>query len=193
MTDEPRPRGGHRRLTADERALWDAATRAVRPSRRARPKIAKADASATAPAAPATPAVAMPVTWPSATPIRPLRPAPPPLAPIARRMTQRVARGRVEIDARIDLHGMTQERAHGALLHFLRRAQMDAAKVVLVITGKGGRGSPAGGSGRGVLRGVVPQWLALPDFRTCVVGFEPAHITHGGDGALYVQIRRRRG
>jgi DNA-nicking Smr family endonuclease len=84
---------------------------------------------------------------------------------------------------------MTQDRAHRALLSFLRRAQADGARVVLVITGKGARG-PA--SEPGVLRRAVPQWLALPEFRSLVVGYEIAHVTHGGEGALYVRVRRGR-
>lgn len=63
------------------------------------------------------------------------------------------------------------------------------ARLVLVITGKGARGEGE----RGVLKRQVPHWLALPEFRTLVVGFENAHITHGGEGALYVRLRRTRG
>lgn len=95
-----------------------------------------------------------------------------------------------EIDARIDLHGMTQTRAHRALSDFLRRAHADGLTFVLVITGKGRSGESE--SERGVLRRQVPQWLSLPEFRTLVVGFEEAHIGHGGEGALYVRIRRVR-
>jgi DNA-nicking Smr family endonuclease len=60
---------------------------------------------------------------------------------------------------------------------------------VLVITGKGGRSDGA----RGVLRRQVPQWLGLPEFRAYVVGFEDAHVAHGGEGALYVRIRKNKG
>ena len=80
---------------------------------------------------------------------------------------------------------MTQAEAHAALLRFLYAAQGGGAKLVLVITGKG---SPA--NERGVLRRQVPLWLRLPEFRACVVGFESAHTTHGGEGAIYVRIRR---
>ena len=76
-------------------------------------------------------------------------------------MRTRVARGKETIDARLDLHGMTQAQAHSALLHFLRNAQTRGARLVLVITGKGARGEGE----RGVLRRQVPQWLGLPDFR----------------------------
>jgi DNA-nicking Smr family endonuclease len=114
----------------------------------------------------------------------------PPLVSLDRRERSRLSRGRSEIDARIDLHGMTQLRAHRALLDFLQRAHSDGLTFVLVITGKGTIG--AGNSERGVLRRQVPQWLSLPEFRALVVGFEQAHLGHGGEGALYVRIRRTR-
>jgi DNA-nicking Smr family endonuclease len=101
-------------------------------------------------------------------------------------MKQRVARGKEPIDARLDLHGFTQHEAHAALLRFLRSAHDRDARTVLVITGKG-RGGEVG-----VLRRQVPQWLALPEFRALVVGFEDAHVTHGGEGALYVRVKRAR-
>jgi len=84
---------------------------------------------------------------------------------------------------------MTQVRAHRALLGFLQRAHHDGLTFVLVITGKG---APRADAERGVLRRQVPHWLSLPEFRTLVVGFEEAHIGHGGEGALYVRIRRAR-
>ncbi len=76
-----------------------------------------------------------------------------------------------------------------ALSGFLHRAHLDGLTFVLVITGKGKMGAE---SERGVLRRQVPQWLSQPEFRTLVVGFEEAHIGHGGEGALYVRIRRSR-
>lgn len=121
----------------------------------------------------------------------PLKPAAPPLAPplasLGRRMKQRVARGKEAIDGRLDLHGYTQSEAYAAVLRFLRNAHARDARLVLVITGKGRGGEP------GVLRRQVPQWLSLPEFRALVIGFEDAHITHGGEGALYVRVRRARG
>jgi DNA-nicking Smr family endonuclease len=83
---------------------------------------------------------------------------------------------------------MRQERAHSALTAFLRRAQARGDRIVLVVTGKGATGE----DGRGVLRNVVPMWLAQPELRDFVVGFEDAGRRHGGSGALYVRIRRRR-
>lgn len=96
---------------------------------------------------------------------------------------RRLKKGRLDIDARIDLHGMTQTQAHAALSHFLRTAQASSSRIVLVITGKG-RG------GDGILRRAVPLWLAQPGFRDLVGGFRSAAATHGGDGAIYVRLRK---
>jgi DNA-nicking Smr family endonuclease len=92
---------------------------------------------------------------------------------------------------------MTQMQAHAELLRFLRRAQAGGAKTVLVVTGKGFGARSRGGEHeadreRGVLRRQVPMWLALPEFRLLVVGFDDAHAGHGGQGALYVRLRRAR-
>jgi DNA-nicking Smr family endonuclease len=105
-------------------------------------------------------------------------------------LRQRVARGREPIADRIDLHGMTQSRAHAALLRFLQQAQADEARIVLVVTGKGTVRTDGDRAERGVLRRQVPLWLSLPEFRSLVVGFEDAYIGHGGQGALYVRLRR---
>ena len=118
--------------------------------------------------------------------------APHPLQALDRRFKQRVARGHNAIAARLDLHGMTQRQAHAALIAFLRQAQDEDARIVLVVTGKGsGKIAPDGGE-RGILRRQVPMWLALPEFRRFVVGFDEAHAGHGGQGALYVRLRRAR-
>ena len=99
----------------------------------------------------------------------------------------RLARGAVPIDARIDLHGMTQAGAHNRLIDFLHAAQSSGARTVLVITGKG---SPGGKDERGVLRRVVPIWLSSAELRSLVIGFDEAGRSHGGAGALYVRLRR---
>jgi DNA-nicking Smr family endonuclease len=112
----------------------------------------------------------------------------PALAPIMRKEKHKIARGHETIDARIDLHGMTQTEAHAALRSLLRRSQANGAKFVLVVTGKG---LPNGAfHGRGVLRRQVPLWLALPEFRRYVAGFDVAGASHGGEGALYVRLRK---
>jgi DNA-nicking Smr family endonuclease len=178
-----------RHLSDDEEALWTGVTRAITPLR---PQAKPAKPTAKLPARPSagkvsSKSVATPAVSASAL-IHPVAP-PPPLAPLGRRLKQRVARGREPIDGRIDLHGMTQAQAHAALLHFLQRARADGAKTILVITGKGSRHADRE---RGVLKRQVPLWLALPEFRPLVVGFDDAHVGHGGEGALYVRLRRAR-
>jgi DNA-nicking Smr family endonuclease len=172
--DKPR----RRRLNEDERTLWDAITRSVRPLGRS---------LAVSPTRPAPPAHARSVVRKAA----PVPKPPPRLEPLERRQKQRLARGVVPIDARLDLHGRTQGEAYAALLRFLRRAQTDGAKFALVITGKGAAARD-NWIERGVLRRQVPLWLKLPEFRAYVTAFEEAHVGHGGAGALYVRLRRRR-
>ena len=188
------PRDGNRRrpLSREERVLWKAVTQSIAPLR-ALPATDddEPEAEAAAAAAPKVrPARNAAKTQPVVLPAPAKPAAPPPLAPRGRRMTQRAARGKAAIEGRRDLPGPTQSEAHGALLRFLRAAVAREARLVLVITGKGKRESEGG---RGVLKRQVPQWLALPEFRALVVGFEDAHLTHGGEGALYVRLRRARG
>jgi DNA-nicking Smr family endonuclease len=113
-----------------------------------------------------------------------------PLAPIERRLRQRVTRGQSPIDGVLDLHGMRQDEAHRALLSFVQRKHHDGAALVMIITGKGK--TSYADSERGVLKRLVPHWLADPGLRRCVIGFEDAAHHHGGTGALYVRIRRAR-
>jgi DNA-nicking Smr family endonuclease len=166
---------GPRGLDPTDRALWDEITKSIKPLRELVPKKAAVDAATDPlrehrhrpPAAPARPA--------------PAAKSPPPLAKLDRRERSRVARGRTEIDGRLDLHGLTLERARARLATFLASSQSQGAGLVLVITGKSG-----------ALRREVPHWLALPELRTLVIGFEEATPAHGGSGALYVRIRRAR-
>jgi len=185
LPDLSAPSRGRRHLSEEERTLWEHVARQVKPLRK-KPRVGKT-AAATSEPPPMKPAPSSRPIPSSAAP-KPGKPAVPPLAPLGRRERARLSRGRSEIDARLDLHGMTQTRAHRTLLGFLQRAHHDGLTFVLVITGKG----VVGDTERGVLRRQVPQWLSLPEFRALVVGFEEAHIGHGGEGALYVRIRRAR-
>ena len=174
----PEPPRRKRGLSEEDRALWESVAKQVKPLRKrqraSKPSVASTEAdSKVAPKPAASPRHVAP-----ARPVAPSKPGPPPLAPIGRRERSHLSRGRKEIDARLDLHGMTQTRAHH-----------DGLTFVLIITGKGKMGAE---SERGVLRRQVPQWLGLPEFRSLVVGFEEAHIGHGGEGALYVRVRRTR-
>jgi len=176
-----------RDLSEEERELWESVARQAKPLRK-KPAAAKAPAASPDAENPAAAGPAASREPPSSAKIpRTPKPVAPPLAPIGRRERSQLSRGRKEIEARLDLHGMTQARAHRALSSFLRRSHGDGLTFVLVITGKGKMGAE---SERGVLRRQVPQWLSLPEFRTLVVGFEEAHIGHGGEGAIYVRMRR---
>jgi DNA-nicking Smr family endonuclease len=185
-----------RRLTTEEEHLWSTVARSIKPLRayrktvlRALHKVAHKPAIADV-ARPTRPLKIAAKTTPN--PVTSIRAAAPaPQAVIARREKQQLARGRAPIDARIDLHGMTQAEAHDALRLFLYRAQAKGAKFVLVITGKGSPDLQRGE--RGILRRQVPLWLGLPEFRACVLGFDIAHGTHGGEGALYIRLRKARG
>jgi DNA-nicking Smr family endonuclease len=163
----------------DDLALWDEVKKSVKPLR-------KRSSTAAVPARPADappPAVAekRSAERRAESPATREAPKPPPLAKLDRRAKARVARGRIEIDARLDLHGFTMERAVTRLERFLASAQTEGAGLVLVITGKSG-----------ALRREVPHWLSRPELRALVIGFEEASPHHGGAGALYVRVRRRR-
>jgi DNA-nicking Smr family endonuclease len=184
----PTPPRRKRGLSEEERALWESVAKQIRPLRK-KPRAAKPE---TVEAVSAPNDVAHrkpPASAKIPPPPKPAMPATPPLAPLGRRERSQLSRGKKQIDARLDLHGMTQTRAHHALSDFLHRAHHDGLTFVLIITGKGKMGAE---SERGVLRRQVPHWLSLPEFRSLVVGFEEAHIGHGGEGALYVRIRRAR-
>jgi DNA-nicking Smr family endonuclease len=179
-----------RALSEEERALWETIAKQVKPLRKKprAPKASIAPVEEVPAGAKAAGSSKHPAAAPPAKVRRPDKP--PPLAPLGRRERSQLSRGRKEIDARLDLHGMTQTRAHRALLSFLQRASSHGLTFVLVITGKGR--TVGAESERGVLRRQVPEWLSLPEFRALVVGFEEAHIGHGGEGALYVRVRRGR-
>lgn len=180
--------GRRPQLSDEEEALWATFARSIKPLRKSdKPKKSAAPQAAVRERVPAV--LKVQEQGQRAKP----PPGAPPLAPLGRRLKQRVARGREPIEARIDLHGMTQHEAHGRLLRFLERAQAEGVKIALVVTGKGKPRSEGDlRAERGVLKRQVPLWLALPEFRSFVVGFEDAHIGHGGEGALYVRLRRGR-
>lgn len=114
------------------------------------------------------------------------------------RMAERLRRGTVEPDARLDLHGFTEAAAHGALITFLRSAQMRGHRLALVVTGKGTRKPDPyvpfdlelDARSRGVLKTAVPRWLKEPALAGIVADMREAHRKHGGAGALYVYLRK---
>jgi DNA-nicking Smr family endonuclease len=169
-----------RGLTEEDIAVWAEVARSVhrRPGAAAPLEPPSAPPLAATPAAPRTPAPAPP------------RAGPPPLAPIERKLMRDLARGRGAIDARLDLHGLTQAEAHEALRGFLIGAQARGDRLAIVVTGKGRASSWM--DEPGVLRRLAPHWLRAPELRAIVLGFEEAARHHGGAGALYVRLRRAR-
>ena len=177
-----------RRLSEEEIALWAEVAKSVARRRGASlPAIVEPKPKPTPPSHKgATP----PASAPSEAPRN--APRQPPLAPLERRLKRDLSRGRAAVDSAIDLHGMNQAQAHQALRGFLVHMQARGAKLVIVVTGKGGKqASPVWADEPGVLRRLVPQWLREADMRAVVVGFEEAGRAHGGAGALYVRLRRR--
>jgi DNA-nicking Smr family endonuclease len=96
----------------------------------------------------------------------------------------RIAKARDPIGARLDLHGLTQDRARATLERFLGRAWDEGFRAVLVITGKGVQGD-------GILKRAAPEWLAAPHLAHIVAGISDAARHHGGEGALYVALKRK--
>ena len=197
---------GKRRLTEQELALWQAVASTVAPLKRKRRKKdgsakSKAGAAAVPPktpektlvkaAPPAKAAKAPPPPKPAAVkpaPPQPLltpSPIPGAMPGIDKRQGERFRRGQLPIEGKIDLHGRTQNEAHDALLHFLERAHKAGKRNLLVITGKGMTQSKSG-----ILKSIVPRWLNEPIFRRLVLAISQARPEHGGEGALYVLLKR---
>lgn len=195
MKREDRPRRRRGELLPDERELWATIARSVRPlpGRVIAEAIKASERRADQPAPQSTTATPDQPS-PPARKSAPRKPAIPPLAPIEQRLARALRRGRTEVDARLDLHGMRQAQAHTRLHAFLAAEQGRGARVVLVITGKGGMRSPGSDplDEPGVLRRRVPGWLSEPALRAIVIGFSEADPEHGGSGALYVRLRRGR-
>lgn len=174
-----------RRLAPEEVAIWSVVAETVAPLKGRRiPKAEAADplpVGKTPPKFPGKPAAKGPA------PVA--RPAPRPHAPrglqqIEPNRERRLARGRDDLEARVDLHGLDQDRARVVLEGFLLRAQAEGHRAVLVITGKGPGGD-------GVLRRRLPDWLNAPPLRAIVAGVSEARRWHGGKGAVYVALKRK--
>jgi DNA-nicking Smr family endonuclease len=196
-----------RTLGPEEAALWQAVAASTRPLRPGQPPRPPETAPPPTPAAP-DPAPARPA------PVPPFRvgalAAPPPLrhdlaptiadrladAPLRmdRKAFVAMVRGRTEPEARLDLHGLTLAAAQPRLVRFVLTAQAEGRRLVLVITGKGRPFDPGAPMPVriGALRHAVPQWLSMPPLAGAVLQVAPAHRRHGGEGALYVYLRRPR-
>lgn len=181
-----------RKPSEDDHALWHAVTRDVTPLPGRRPLPASKPPPAADPPPPRPPKPADLRRNALSAPL-PVTPASlPPLAAgvtpgVDRRTSERLRKGRMEIEGRIDLHGMKQPAAHTALNGFILRSHDLGRRTVLVITGKGRIGQ-----GGGVLRNEVPNWLNQDPLREKVLAFFPAQPKDGGSGALYVLLKRQR-
>jgi DNA-nicking Smr family endonuclease len=200
MADTPSRK---RPLTAEEAELWAFAMREAKGlrGRRACDAVTEPGAKPQKTRA-ADPGTAAPAERkPDIAPTTASRPAPaaerhPPLARFDDRERRKLSRDADLIEARLDLHGMRQREAHGALTGFLLSCVARGHRHVLVITGKGGAPDLDGSmrdfyrEERGVLKRLVPQWLAEPEMRRMVISYTAAGIRHGGEGALYVRLRK---
>ena len=164
-----------RRLRPEETRLWGLVAATVRPSPGRRAPRPSTEERQSSPMILAAEALVKPIPHKS-------QPAPEDIEPNRKR---HIVRGHQPLEARLDLHGLDQDRARLTLESFLRRAQDDGHRSALVITGRGVQGD-------GVLRRRTPEWLSAQHLRGIVAGFSQAHQKHGGDGALYVAIKKKR-
>ena len=182
-----------RPLRPDERHIWGMVAATVHPlPGRPTPKHPAPDGEGQA--APAAGAgTSRPSSGPALRPTvpRPTSAAPRPPSPfregkdpIEPNRRHRIAKAREPIGARLDLHGLDQDRARGVLEQFLARAWDEGFRAVLVITGKGVQGD-------GILKRRAPEWLAAPHLAHIVAGISDAARHHGGEGALYVALKRK--
>ncbi|MBI1775606.1 MAG: Smr/MutS family protein [Proteobacteria bacterium] len=185
-----------RQPTAEEKALWQKVTETVIPTRR-RPAAAAPVEPPPPPRKAAKPAPAprpVPASSPPPAPVRPIEL--PKLASgrapgLDKRTAERLKRGQLPVEARLDLHGLTQEAAHRSLAAFIAAGHRAGRRVLLVITGKGVR-LDSGERETGVLKRMVPRWLNEEPTRAKILAFTPARDKDGGSGALYVLLRRQR-
>ena len=185
-----------RPLSAEELELWRRTARAFRPLDETRLKrLEDFEPSTPDPSARPKPA---PGPVKAGAVMRDRDPGP--KAPADRSNDRRLRRGRFEVEARLDLHGLTRAKARRELLGFLRRAQRDGLRHVLVITGKGAGAraqdrrkfepwDPEAPNLPGVIRRSFTQWMTEPDFAPLAAGYAEAHRRHGGSGAFYVMVR----
>lgn len=183
-----------RRLSPEERILWGKVAKSTRalPGRQADAREFAEEIAAMLAAEEAALAQPLPTKSPADAPAIDHRPAdarrpPPSHQPLEKPVHRKLAKGRLPIEARIDLHGLFQDEAHDLLLDFLYRAHDRGMRHVLVITGKG---SSLGSEG--ALRRAVPLWFSKPEFRFLISSYEWAARHHGGEGALYVRLSRPR-
>jgi len=191
---------GHGKDRGDDTALWHRVAKEIAPlpekAKRKTGKIVRPPPEAAIPEKAAKP---KPVKLPAPAPA-PAKPAPPRLPELSHGVApgldaaslERLRRGKMPVEAKLDLHGHTLEAAHKALAAFIAAAWERERRALLVITGKGGRPGADGGAPRATLRQSVPRWLNEPGLRAKILAFTQAQPKHGGAGALYVLLRKKR-
>lgn len=204
MTKKPGRGGGKPTILSEEdHELWEHTARSLSPLKKVKGRVHEAlegeeeFAKLFAPKAKSDQSGRKPALAEAIAPA-PAKKATPDLNPFDRKNVKKLKRGKIEIEARIDLHGMRQAEAHTALIRFLHGSAAMGRRWVLVITGKGAPSRrahdeeprPFGEPQRGVLKRSVPLWLAEPEVRGLIVSFTEAAVEHGGSGALYVHLRR---
>lgn len=184
---------GSRKLGKEERVLWGKVAKTTRPISGRLEDLLAFDDIEEMPAEPVVPQTgksAFPRMLVEAAEALAVTPDKKPKThqPMEKPVKRKLTRGRLPLEGRIDLHGMFQSEAHAVLLDFLLRAHERGLRHVLVITGKGRSiGSD------GALKRAVPMWFSKPEYRHLISSYEDASANHGGDGALYVRLSRRRG
>ncbi len=204
--DSPDPRR-KKPAAADDAELWHHTARTIAPLKKAKGRVhpAAEDTPSTKPAKPnaleerSQKAVTATKKLPAAPPPTPVLAKRPPLETFDPKNARKLRSGKIDIDGRIDLHGMRQSEAHGALRRYLFLAHAKGKRWILVITGKGRSDRDESGHDvidhrpeRGILKRSVPLWLDEPDLRAIIISFTEAAIQHGGGGALYVHLRKAR-
>lgn len=189
---------GKRPISDKEQELWETVTDTVRPL----PGNKESDHEKTGPEQETPPTESGAKSKPGS-PLPLKEPSPPPplppqrglgeMAGVDRRTAARLRRGQLAIEGELDLHGFKQPQARQKLDAFIEDAARDGRRCLLVVTGKGERaGVEEGWRGSGVLREAVPAWLNDPVNRDQILAFCHAQPRHGGDGALYVLLKRKR-
>jgi DNA-nicking Smr family endonuclease len=169
-----------KKLTDEDRVLWNLVAKSATPLKGKKPVEAETPKTAAEEKMPSAAAAA------AATAQAPAPPKRQHITHVLDRPTlDKLSKGKLPIEGRVDLHGMTQSEAHALLLSFLQRAHASGVRYVLVITGKG-----FSSGGDGVLKRQVPAWLSTPPFRALVSSHDLAARNHGGEGALYIRLRK---
>ena len=176
-----------------DEALWREVAKTVKPLRARKPAPKAALVKSNSVASPVPPAVGARKRIAPSPATKPRGPAPPPelaageVAAVDRRLGERLRRGQLAIDARLDLHGHFYDSGAREVADFIASAYERGLRMVLIVTGKGSRSG-----GEGILRQSLPRWLNAPGLRHRVLAFSAAQPRHGGDGAFYVLLKRKR-